>query len=185
MLVAMADSVVELGYAGTRVADVIAKAGVSRKTFYEHFRDLEDCFLASYDRGVGVLIDELAESMARSDVDWRDLLDQLLTTYLSVLASEPTFTQVALVEVLGAGHTARARYVEAVGRFHDLLLAVDGLACQQDKRKQPAGDVTISILAGGLNRLVMIEVLAGRGKNLMQLHDELLELGLSMLGGAA
>src|SRR5262249_49778086 len=38
-----------VGYAQMSVADVIADANVSRKTFYEHFRDKEDCFLAAYD----------------------------------------------------------------------------------------------------------------------------------------
>lgn len=183
LLVAMADTVVERGYAGTRVADVIARAGVSRKTFYEHFRDLEDCFLAAYDRGVGVLLEELTAVMTTPDLAWRDLLDRLLTSYLGVLATEPTFAQFALVEVLGAGHQARARYVDAVARFHEVLLTIDALGCRQDKRKRPTGDLAISLLAGGLNRLVMIEVLAGRGEDLMRLHDELLALGLSMLGG--
>src|ERR1700740_2583712 len=43
---AMIDCVADGGYRATRVADVIASAGVSRKTFYEHFDNKEDCLLA-------------------------------------------------------------------------------------------------------------------------------------------
>src|SRR4051794_32391335 len=53
---AIAHVVAEKGYARTTVADVIERAGVSRKTFYEHFRDKETCFLAAYDTGVEVLL---------------------------------------------------------------------------------------------------------------------------------
>ena len=56
MLGAMADAVASKGYAGTTVADVVAGAGVSRKTFYEHFRDKEECFLAAFDAGVDLLL---------------------------------------------------------------------------------------------------------------------------------
>src|SRR3954465_9903368 len=52
MLGAMADAVARKTYAGTTVADGVAGAGVSRKTFYEHFRDKEECFLAGFDAGV-------------------------------------------------------------------------------------------------------------------------------------
>ncbi|MWK38860.1 TetR family transcriptional regulator [Actinomadura sp. J1-007] len=40
-------AVAEKGYASTTVADVVGRARVSRKAFYEHFPDLERCFLAS------------------------------------------------------------------------------------------------------------------------------------------
>ncbi|HTZ88196.1 MAG TPA: helix-turn-helix domain-containing protein, partial [Solirubrobacteraceae bacterium] len=62
---AMIDCVAENGYRATRVADVIASAGVSRKTFYEHFENKQDCLLATYD-----LI--AAEAMRRVEAAYRD-----------------------------------------------------------------------------------------------------------------
>jgi AcrR family transcriptional regulator len=50
MLDAMARAVATKGYARVSVADVVQLAGVSRRTFYEQFRDKEDCFLVAYDR---------------------------------------------------------------------------------------------------------------------------------------
>src|SRR6266511_4356448 len=40
--------VAEKGYVATTVADVIGRAGVSRTTFYQQFKDKEDCFLLAY-----------------------------------------------------------------------------------------------------------------------------------------
>src|SRR5436190_446605 len=51
MLEAMALAVRDKGYTGTAVADVVAGAGVSRETFYQHFADKEDCFLAAQTAG--------------------------------------------------------------------------------------------------------------------------------------
>ena len=46
MIAAMLASIGEQGYATTVVADVIARAVASRKTFYEHFEDKHACFFA-------------------------------------------------------------------------------------------------------------------------------------------
>ena len=38
------------GYEGTRVADIVAEAGLSKSTFYEHFASKEDCFVELHRR---------------------------------------------------------------------------------------------------------------------------------------
>src|SRR5213080_4602099 len=71
MLGAMADAVASKSYAATTVADVVAGAGVSRKTFYEHFRDKEECFLAAFDAGVGLVLEAItAARPAQGDDSW-------------------------------------------------------------------------------------------------------------------
>src|SRR5215208_4754465 len=56
MLEAMAQVVADKGYGAATVADVIERAGVSRKTFYEHFKDKEACFLAAFDTAVEIVL---------------------------------------------------------------------------------------------------------------------------------
>src|SRR6476469_4725276 len=98
MLDAMAAAVAEKGYAATTVADVIARARVSRKTFYEQFRDKEECFLAAYDTGVELLLDTLRGV----DVSALDVLEGARArtrAYLQTLAAEPAFARTFLIEV--------------------------------------------------------------------------------------
>src|SRR5215470_18432448 len=49
ILSATAQAATELGYAEMSVEAIIARAGVSRRTFYEQFKNKEDAFLAAYD----------------------------------------------------------------------------------------------------------------------------------------
>ena len=58
LIAAAVDTVHELGYQRMTVAQVLIRARVSRKTFYEIFVDREDCFLAAFDDAVaqGVLL---------------------------------------------------------------------------------------------------------------------------------
>src|SRR4051812_48601235 len=47
--------IAEKGCAGTTIEGIVKEAGVSSVTFYEHFEDKEDCFVAAFDRAVGDL----------------------------------------------------------------------------------------------------------------------------------
>src|SRR5215475_3199222 len=82
ILAATVDVVAELGYPETRVVDVIKRAGVSRKTFYEFFDDREDCFLAAYDLALGDLYrgTEVAYESA-SGQPWADRIRIALETF--------------------------------------------------------------------------------------------------------
>src|SRR2546423_602659 len=88
MIEAMAETVAEKGYAATTVADVVARAGVSRRTFYEHFADREECFLGAYDTAVQLMLDHLlAEAAAGEGLDWRERTRRGLRAYLEILAA--------------------------------------------------------------------------------------------------
>src|SRR6476620_2376203 len=77
MLEAIAHAVAEKGYAATAVADVISRAGVSRKTFYEHFANKEACFLEAYDTGVQVLLTTIDEAVEAAPDGLRAVTDGL------------------------------------------------------------------------------------------------------------
>ena len=104
MLGAMADAVATKGYAGTTVADVVAGAGVSRKTFYEHFSDKEECFLAGFDTGVDLLLEAIVGATPAGDDDtWIGLMRARVRAYLDTLVSRPAFASVR-------GHEGRAAH---------------------------------------------------------------------------
>ena len=107
LLDAMAEVVAERGYAATTVADVIGAAGVSRKTFYEHFRDKEDCFLAAYDAGVDLLLGAVRDA-GETGGDLIERARARTRRYLETLAAEPAFARTFLIEVAAAGPAALA-----------------------------------------------------------------------------
>src|SRR3954452_13838898 len=89
MLAAMADAVARTGYAGTTVADVVAGAGVSRKTFYEHFSDREECFLAAFDTGVDMVFGAILAAEPVDDESWLGLMRARVRAYLETLPPGP------------------------------------------------------------------------------------------------
>jgi AcrR family transcriptional regulator len=116
MLDATSRAVSELGYPALTVAAILERAGVSRKTFYEHFADKEECFLAAYDVVVEGLVRAVGEAYNREDT-WREKIRAGLGEFLRFLAAEPNFARMCIVEVLAAGPSALQRRDGAMRMF--------------------------------------------------------------------
>jgi AcrR family transcriptional regulator len=179
MLVAMADAVAELGYAKTTVAEVIRRAGVSRETFYEHFRNKEGAFLAAYDGAAEIVAHEMADELGqvfnRSTATVEEKLEAILGRYLEALASEPAVARTFLVEVYAAGPRALARRVEVQQRFTDLVAMIAGA---EDERQRFACEAIVAAVSA----LVTQRICAGRGADLEELREPVADLSRSVLG---
>ncbi|MFI7601496.1 TetR/AcrR family transcriptional regulator [Actinoplanes sp. NPDC049681] len=105
---AMARVVAEKGYPNASLTEVCAAAGVSTRAFYEHFADKEACLLAAFDLGVELMQKTVAEAFGRP-AKWPQRIHCGLDTLLRLLAAEPAFAVLAVVEVLAAGPRARER----------------------------------------------------------------------------
>lgn len=121
MLAAALEAVEEVGYARMTVAQVIGRAKVSRKTFYDVFADREDCFLAALEQSVGQVGKLVREAYEREPA-WRDGVRAGLTELLVFLDEEPALARLCLVEALGAGPRVLERRAEML---EDLAEIVD------------------------------------------------------------
>jgi AcrR family transcriptional regulator len=176
LLVAMSEVVGEKGYAAATVADVLERAGVSRRTFYEHFADKEACFLAAYDHGVDSMLEAVSGELADLDGDDpRAAIETAIRAFLELLAAEPGFARAFLIEVWAAGPAALERHSQVIERFHALMRAVPDQARAIDRSLPPVSDTTIAAITGGISRVATIEILAGRAEQLPRLADDLAE----------
>lgn len=114
LLAAMLRAASQLGYRETNVQDVIERAGVSRPTFYEHFNNKEDCFLAAFDATTTRLRERVSSAARKGGDNLRDRLRFGLETVLHFAATERDAARTVIVE-------ARAASVDAVMRRDELL----------------------------------------------------------------
>jgi AcrR family transcriptional regulator len=119
MLAAAVEAVEEVGYAGMTVAQVIGRARVSRKTFYDVFRDREDCFLAAFEHALDQAR-ALIGAAYDPDSDWCDGVRRSLARLLMFMDEEPGLARLCVVEALSGGERVR----ELRGRVLDELAAV-------------------------------------------------------------
>ena len=116
ILAAMVEVCAEYGAASVTVAHVVERAGVSRRTFYELYRDREQCFLATFDDGIGRASRYVLEDYD-PDARWVARLRFLLTRLLAFLDVEPGIGQLLIVGSLGAGPAALSRRAGAIDRI--------------------------------------------------------------------
>src|SRR5918998_2462068 len=120
LLEAVGGAVADKGYAGATIDDIVRGAGVSKKTFYDHFRDKLDCFLAAYETASDELLTRLREAQS-SPGGWLERTRAGIVAYLRWLAAEPALARVFLIEVAAAGPVAAERREQIRDRYADLL----------------------------------------------------------------
>jgi AcrR family transcriptional regulator len=152
ILRAAAEAVADKGYRAATVADIVRRAGVSTKTFYEIYADKEAALCAVYDA-----VDEVIERFTGREVprhsDPRALLHAAVSFTFARLAADPTFTRVLIVEAVGAGPRIQARRNQAFRRMAALI-------AEALRPSHPAGIDEKLIIAylGGLTELALQHV---------------------------
>jgi AcrR family transcriptional regulator len=108
LLAAMVEVCAERGAANATVAHVVARAGVSRRTFYELYGDREECFLGAFDEGVARALRYVLDSYD-PESKWAGRLRTALTGLLAFLDVERGIGRLLIVGSLGAGANALER----------------------------------------------------------------------------
>jgi AcrR family transcriptional regulator len=130
---AMTEVAAEKGAANVTVAHIVARAGISRRTFYEIFEDREAALLAALDEAVGQAAAAVLPAY-QGQTRWRERIRAALAALLAFLDEEPGLGRLCVVEALGAGDRAlelRARCVAA------LIHAIDEARAEVPLAKQP------------------------------------------------
>lgn len=174
---AMAQTVAAKGYAGTSLTDVCAVAGVSTKAFYAHFCDKETCFLATFDRGISLVRGTLLHTHARP-VPWVRRIRDSLEVLLRVLADEPAFATLSVVEVMAAGPRALKRRGELLDGFSVFFA---------DAPRRPSSpvvpDEVVRAVVAGIYGLIHDYVATGRTTHLPELLPGLTYFALAPFVG--
>ena len=142
LLAAMLRATAELGYREVSVQDVLDRAGVSRPTFYEHFENKEDCFLAAFDAASARLRKRL-EAAAEPGEGWRERLRLSLEELLRFVTDDPDAAMSLVVDGRAASPAALARRDELLDHFSSSLDA-------QVRTETPAADGPSAIAAAGI-----------------------------------
>jgi AcrR family transcriptional regulator len=126
LLEAAGQAVAEKGYAAATIDDIVRGAGVSKKTFYEHFDDKLGCFLAAYEAASDELYEHVTAAQDAAGSRWDERTRAGIHAYLRWLAAEPALARVFLIEIAAAGPDAlacrerlRDRYAERTRALQD------------------------------------------------------------------
>jgi AcrR family transcriptional regulator len=168
ILTAMAKACAGKGYGAATISDIVEEAGVSRATFYELFKDKEDCLQASMELSLADAMGRIVEVYS-PDKPWATMVRDAAAAFLDLLASRPQFARMALIEAPAAG----GRSLEMYGSGKRVLQAL-----LDRGRSDPIEEQAIPSSAGrgalaAAEQLIVGQILAGNTERLPELLPDI------------
>jgi AcrR family transcriptional regulator len=153
LLHAMAVAVAEKGYAALTIADVVAHAGVSKRTFYEHFSGKEECLFACYSEASDALA-AVVRSAAEKAASGPARVVAAIHAYVVALDAGGPLAAAMVSEIQATGGPGRQLRRRKMQEFAALIREL----VEEDSRRGICAtlDEPVSLaLVGGLYELVV------------------------------
>lgn len=164
----MTQAVARREYTDATVAQAVAYAGVSRSTFYEHFADKEECFLAVFRELAPVLAGELLQAVR--DVPWAEKQRAMLSVVLDPSKSDTAMHWRLLLTQSRAGEprirAERDRFMGTLEQAMESLL-------DAPPEGAPTLDIPPKALLGGVRSVVSVRRYTHEVDDQGQLLDDL------------
>jgi AcrR family transcriptional regulator len=154
------------GYSGATVARVIARAGVSRLTFYEHFSDKDECFLALYRDLSRQLLDQIGPAITNSPPE--QAMDTVVRQLTKRAEAEPAQAEFLASDALAGGPRVREERARTIGQIGDKVQAAHAVASP----RTPSPDIPAQAVIGACQSLISQRMRRGE-RDLTQLSREL------------
>jgi AcrR family transcriptional regulator len=182
LLEAVGRVVADRGYGGATIDEIVRRAGVSKMTFYEHFRDKEDCFIEAYDAASAELLERVRTSYSGPD-GWLERTRAGVRAYLRWLAGDPALARAFLIEVAAAGPRAAACRERLRDRYAELIRELQEEARSTMPSLPRLPDEIFHALVAAVDDLVVRRIREAGAENLPQLEPIILHLEVALLAG--
>ncbi len=171
MMDAIAELTAEQGYEATKIADIVRRAAVARKTLYDNFDGKEDLFLSA----VGTTLSEMrvvVEEACERTSSPEDQIVAGLEALLDFIAEHPDASRMCMIEAISATPSSARLYDAGVRDFVRLLR-------KSAPRDQDLPETIEESLAGGVAWIVQQQIRRGEAENIGELLPELSQFVLS------
>lgn len=112
------------GYRTSTVEHVCARAGLSKRYFYESFADSESLLLACYEQCAEEIFQAMTTAVLGSAEDTDAQLRAALTGYFTAIEADQRRARITLLEILGVSPAVDAAYAAQTARFASSVQAL-------------------------------------------------------------
>lgn len=152
---ALAGAVADKGLAATTIADVARLAGTSKRTFYEHFADKEECFLALYRTRSGQLMDAVDAALSPGATPATVQLQEVARAFLTFLTEDRALGRAHVVDITTIGERGVLARQEVVDRHAETLLRMLEQARTAGTSVRRLSHLEAVCVVGGLNEVAL------------------------------
>ena len=171
MMDAIAELTAEQGYEATKIADIVRRAAVARKTLYDNFDGKEDLFLSAVDATLGEMRAAVEEACERTDSPEHQVVAGL-EALLELIADHPAAARMCMVESISATRSS-ARLYDA--GMHDFVALLRNSALDNSDLPETIEES----LVGGVAWIIQQQIRRGEAERAAELLPELSQFVLS------
>lgn len=171
---ALAEEVSRRGYKAVSVADVVKRAKVSRKTFYDNFGGKDECFLAAQDFAMSAALERVVDAAGEGG-DWPERVAAGLAGFLDYVVGEPALARTCMVEALAGGPASVQYYEESLQAFVSLFKVGRDVSPYGGELPETLEEAII----GGVFWILYQRLLLGEVDRIEELLPELVEFALT------
>jgi AcrR family transcriptional regulator len=177
-------AVASKGYDATTIQDIVGRAGVSKKAFYENFENKEAAFAAAYVAlGAGVNT-AVTEAVAAADT-WEDALPAGIEALLEYFAQHGDFAQVWATHLMTAGERIVEMVMIGDEVYLRILRALHAAMREQIPDLPEASDETIWALVGAISEVLRRQIRQHGAESVTELKPVIVGLACAVLGAPA
>ncbi len=167
---ALIELINEHGLGGVRISELVSRAGVSRRSFYEHFHNKEECLLAAFDASVQRLTIAMVHAYDPK-MEGREQVHAIVAALFDATIARPSATRLVCVDVIAAGEAGMERWAHGAARFEAFLREVFAQAPGTGGIPEPVAKAVV----GALRKILYSRVASGQsGRALRTELDRLL-----------
>ncbi len=170
LLLAMIDSVGEKGYRATTISDVVGRAGVSRKTFYEHFPNKQACLLATFNMIAEDGRRRAISAYEQAEGGLQEGVEAAIRALFEATIANPAAARLNMVEIVAAGPAGIERRERAADEYRNFVRGM----LQQGPDDGTVPEQVVRAVVGGLNRILYSRVRHGQRAELRRLVPDLM-----------
>lgn len=173
----------EMGWADATVEAIVTRAGMSRRTFYEHFDDLKDCLLTFHQKATRRAFKAVEMAVQNAESKQGERLRMGVTGFLGGIGAFPHVARVIFRVVRSAGPEFEAAHEQMMGRFAKLVY--DGVAQAHaiGRTELPPDELRVFALVSAMEAVAMRYVLRGEESRAMEAAPILIDMVQRTFGG--
>jgi len=179
LLEAITELVAEKGFPDVTIGEIVSRAGTAKRTFYDHFADKLQCFLAALDGITDTLVASSARMFAVSGTV-RERCEYSVRGYLELLASMPSAAKVFYLEAIAAGPEAVTRRHDVHLKFARNIVALSRSVALAGEGRE-LGELHAVGVVGALHQMIYGQLHVHGPDSLLEISDDVVQLAVAFL----
>lgn len=181
LLTAFVDEAAEKGVHAVTIADIVKRAGTAKRTFYEHFKDKDECYRQAFEAGSTMIISEIVKAADETDDPYLRI-EVGVRTYINGLSELPNFAKLYLSAAGSQDEQIAQGWITWIGLLADGMVTWRAESRETKETNIPplTREQAIAGIAG-INEVTRIELFQNGIDGVRARTDEIVRLGVSLL----